>query len=59
MLENVNGNKVLSCVHICELFKMFRQVCEDFVNNSNSRWPSSAQNPETVAKVHEILTTDC
>lgn len=59
MLENVNGNKVLSCVHVPELFKTFRQGCEDLVNNPNSKRQSSAQNPGTVAKVHELLTTDC
>ena len=59
MLENVNGNKVLSCMHVPELFKTFRQGCEDLVNNPNSKRQSSAQNPGTVAKVHEMLTTDC
>ena len=59
MLEIVNGNKVLSCVCICELLKTFRQGCEDLVNNSNSWWQSSVQNPGTVAKVREMLTTDC
>jgi hypothetical protein len=58
-LENINGNKVLSCACICELLKLFRQGCEDLVNNSNSRWQSSVQNPGTVAKLHEMLTTDC
>lgn len=60
MLENVNRNKALSCMHICESFKAFRQGCEDLVNNPNSRWQSSAQNPGAVAtKVCEMLTTDC
>jgi hypothetical protein len=46
-------------MHVFELFKTFRQGCEDLVNYPNSKWQSSAQNPEAVAKVGEILTTDC
>ena len=59
MLENVNGNKVLCCMHVFELFKTFRQGCEDLVNHPNSKWQSSSQNPGTDAKVREMLTTDC
>jgi len=58
MLENVNGNKVLFCMHVFELFKTFRWGCEDLVNNPNSTWQSSSQNPGTDAKVREMLTTD-
>lgn len=59
MLENVNGNKVLSCMYVYELFTTFRQGCEDLVNNPNSKWQLSAQNPGTVAEVREMLTTYC
>lgn len=59
MPESVNGNKSLSCMHVFELLKTFRQGCEDLVNNPNSKWQSSAQNIGTVAKVCEMLTRDC
>lgn len=46
-------------MHVFELFKTFRQGCEDLVNNPNSKRQSSVQNPGTVAKECEMLTTDC
>jgi hypothetical protein len=41
-----------------EWFKRLRQKHEDFKDDRKSGRPQSAQNTETVAKVHELVTTD-
>jgi hypothetical protein len=54
----VYGNEVPS--HTCNLewFKRFKVGQKDHRDEPTSGSPSTAQNPQKVGKVHEVVTTD-
>jgi transposase len=58
MLTSVYGNESLSCIHVFEWLKTFREGCDDSENDPRSGQPSTAQNLETVVKVHELVARD-
>jgi len=53
MLKIAYGNKALSCMHVLEWFKSFREQQENFEYNKKTGQPPSALN--LLAKVHELV----
>jgi len=52
MLKTAYGNEALSCMHVLEWIKNFREKQENLEYNTRRGQPSSALNQ--LAKVHEL-----
>lgn len=53
MFKIAYGNEALSCMHVLEWFKSFREQQENFEYNKKTGQPPSALN--LLAKVHELV----
>ena len=53
MLKTAYGNEALSCMHVLERIKNFREQQENLEYNTRTEQPSSALN--LLAKVHELV----
>jgi hypothetical protein len=53
MLKTAYGNETLSCIHVLEWIKSFREKQENLEYNTRTGQPSSALN--LLAKVHELV----
>jgi hypothetical protein len=53
MLKTAYGNEAVSCMHVLEWIKSFREQQENLEYNTRTEQPSSALN--LLAKVHELV----
>jgi hypothetical protein len=53
MLKTAHGNEVLSCMHVLEWIKSFREQQENLEYNTRTGQSSSALN--LLANVHELV----
>jgi hypothetical protein len=59
MLQIVYGDEALSCSSVFEWFKLFKDGREDLQDDARSERPSASRNADTIADVHEVVTSDC